>query len=355
MGRNGFAARVVTALLIFGMFFLLAYIVWKSVQILLLVFAGILFAVILRAVSQAVSCLTGMSVRWALSLVLVCGLVLGGLAVWFAVPRIARELQVLGEKMSVFLSEFAEWLERLPGGSEVAAQAFLLQDHIVNGGDLLQRVGGVFFSTFGALGGVLLVTLIGIFLAYDPRLYQAGLLRLVPLTKRGRASEILIALGKILQSWLWVQAISMAFLFASMWVMLALLGVPLAFLLALLTGLMTFVPYMGPLIAVVPILLVSFMAQPILALYAGVLYLVIQNFEENIMMPLICQRTVHLPAVLTIVGQLVLGGVFGALGFMLATPLMAVGLVLVQSMYVEHFLGDSMERRVKELSEFRGA
>jgi predicted PurR-regulated permease PerM len=112
---------------------------------------------------------------------------------------------------------------------------------------------------------------------------------------------------------------------------------------------------MGPLIAVVPILLVSFMAQPILALYAGVLYLVIQNFEENIMMPLICQRTVHLPAVLTIVGQLVLGGVFGALGFMLATPLMAVGLVLLQSMYVEHFLGDSMERRVKELSEFRGA
>jgi predicted PurR-regulated permease PerM len=160
-------------------------------------------------------------------------------------------------------------------------------------------------------------------------------------------------LERILRRWLLVQAISMMFLFSNTWIMLELLGVPLALLLALLTGAMTFVPYMGPIIAIIPILIVSFMDRPILALYAGLLYLVIQNIEENIMMPLLCQKTIHLPAVLTIVGQLVFGGVFGTLGFMLATPLMAVGLVLVQKIYVKRFLGDPMGKNMKDLVKIK--
>lgn len=103
--------------------------------------------------------------------------------------------------------------------------------------------------------------------------------------------------------------------------------------------------------AAIPILLIAFVASPMLALYTGVLYLLIQNVEANIMMPLIFQRTVHLAPALSIVGQLILGGIFGVLGFILATPLTAVALVLSQKLYVENVLGDSMEDEIEKIPE----
>ena len=83
----------------------------------------------------------------------------------------------------------------------------------------------------------------------------------------------------------------------------------------------------------------------------GLLYLVIQNVEGNIMMPLIFQRTVHLPPALSILGQLVMGAVFGVLGFILATPLTAVAMVLIQKLYVEDVLTDAMEEDVEQTPE----
>lgn len=345
--------RVATVLLMVGFFVLSGFVLWESAQVLLLVFAGILFAVILRTCAVFLSGWTRLSIRWALSLVLVCSVVTVVMSVWFLIPKIASELRAVGENMSVFLGHLTEGVARIPGGSELAAQALRIQNQMVNGVDFWQRFGGFFANSLSVLGGALLVVLIGVFFAYDPRLYCTGVLRLVPLPNRPDARRILMELERILRRWLLVQAISMMFLFLSTWVMLELLGVPLALFLALLTGTMTFVPYMGPIIAIIPILLVSFMDRPILALYAGLLYLVIQNIEENIMMPLLCQKTIHLPAVLTIVGQLAFGGVFGALGFMLATPLMAVGLVLVQKIYIQRFLGDSMARNMKDLVKIK--
>ncbi len=92
-----------------------------------------------------------------------------------------------------------------------------------------------------------------------------------------------------------------------------------------------------------------------LAVTTGALYMVIQNIESSILMPLVFQRTASLPPVLTIGGQLILGGIFGVLGFILATPLTAVALVLAQKLYVEDVLGDSMESEVQELPELGGS
>jgi predicted PurR-regulated permease PerM len=146
--------------------------------------------------------------------------------------------------------------------------------------------------------------------------------------------------------------ISMVFLAVSTWIALALLGVPLALMLAVLTGLMTFIPYLGPLVAAVPIILVAFVDSPTLALTAGVTYFLIQAVESNVLMPLVYQRTVHLPAALTLVAEIALGALMGLPGFIMATPLAAVILVAVRMLYVRDTLGDDLEQPVAELATF---
>ncbi len=344
-GPRGFAARIATISLIVTLFVAVVLMLWKASQVLLLIFAGSLLAVILRTASNAISRWTKLRSTWALTLVLVLVLAGGGAAGWLVAPRIARQVVELKDNLAGSVDELWNQLTEMPGGEEVAERASEMQDSLGDGSfaELWQQVGGVFSSTFGALGGLLVVLISAIFLAYDPRLYLAGILRLVPLGKRRRTREVFEALGVTLQGWLVGQLISMAFLFVTTWIMLWLLDVPLAFILALLTGLFTFVPYIGPLLALVPILLVAFIQDPMLAVTTGLLYLVIQNVEGNVLMPIVFQRTVHLPPALSIAGQLILGGIFGVLGFILATPLTAVAMVLTQKLYVEDVLGDSMD------------
>lgn len=327
--------------------------VWNSAQVILLAFAGVLLAVILWSAANVVSRWTPLKGRWALTLVLL--LLIAGTActIWLAAPRVVAEFRELRTNLTASMDSLAGEVNRVPGGEEIAAKANELQEDMSNGGtEIWKRIGGFFSSTFSAITGILVLCVIGLFLAYDPRLYLAGCLRLVPLERRAHCCEVFGALGKTLQGWLVGQVISMAFLFATTWIMLSLLGVPLAFILALATGLLTFVPYIGPLIALVPILLVALVESPQLALLTGLLFIVIQNVEANILLPLIFQRTVHLPPALSIVGQLILGGIFGVLGFILATPLTALAMVLLQKLYVEDVLADRMENEVEQLPDF---
>jgi hypothetical protein len=99
------------------------------------------------------------------------------------------------------------------------------------------------------------------------------------------------------------------------------------------------------LIALVPILLVALLQSPLLALYVFMLYMVIQNVESNVIMPIVFHRTAHIPPALGVVSQILFGSLLGFLGFVLAIPLMAVILQLVKMVYVEDILGDRRIRR----------
>jgi len=120
---------------------------------------------------------------------------------------------------------------------------------------------------------------------------------------------------------------------------LSLLGIPLALALGLIAFLLEFVPYLGPFIGV-PAVLVALAAGPGDAAYVVLLYLGIHAAEGYVIAPLVDQRSVHLPPALGLVAQLLLGTLFGFLGLILAVPLAAFGMVLVQMLYVEDFLGE---------------
>ena len=93
----------------------------------------------------------------------------------------------------------------------------------------------------------------------------------------------------------------------------------------------------------VPAILLAFIDSPISALYVLILFIVVQLIESNLVTPLIERRTVELPPVLTIVAQLALTILFGAVGLILATPILAVVMVLVQTLYIQDVLGDKTD------------
>lgn len=117
-----------------------------------------------------------------------------------------------------------------------------------------------------------------------------------------------------------------------------LLDVPLALTFGVLSALFTFIPNIGPPLAILPAILLALTLSPTRALYVLLLYLVIQTVESYLLTPLLQQRVVSLPPALTISAQILMAVLLGGLGLALATPLTAVSLVLVKMLYVEDVL-----------------
>lgn len=348
-GATSLARRAFTVTGVVIVSVLLVLVLWQAMEVLLLMFAAVLVAVLLRFMSGTISRRTGLGETWSLSLVLV--LLLGALsaAVWVMGPAVVIQVRELSAGMSESIDDMEELLRRNELGSWLLDN--MPEINLGEAQQLWSRIGGIGATVVGAIGAFFVTLFVGIFFAYNPRLYVEGLLRLVPLTRRARAAEVMEKLGSTLRWWLVGQLISMAFLWLSTWLVLHLIGVPLAFTLGLLTGLLTFIPYLGPLIALIPIAMVAFLHSPALGLMAVAAYLVIQNIEGNVMMPIVFEKTVSLPPALTVVSQILMASLMGMLGVLLATPLLAVGMVLVQMLYVEDTLGDSLEQPLEHVPE----
>jgi predicted PurR-regulated permease PerM len=188
---------------------------------------------------------------------------------------------------------------------------------------------------FGAIADTVLVIFLALYFAVDPRGYRRGFLHLVPKTWRGRVDRALLAAGDALKNWLRGQALAMLVVGVLTAAGLWLVGVPLAIPLGLLSGVLDFVPFIGPLVAAVPGLLVAFSQGEDVALYALIVYLVVQFVEGNIVLPMAQKWAVSLPPVLSLLGIVAFGLVFGPLGVLFAMPLTVVLVVLVQKLYIE--------------------
>jgi predicted PurR-regulated permease PerM len=223
-------------------------------------------------------------------------------------------------------------IEQLPSFDDVR--------NYVNPATLLSGVGGFFSSTVGVVGNVLMTCLLAVYFASEPRLYIRGLIKLFPKSRRHRVTQIVASVGETLRWWLIGKAGSMIFIGLLTWIGLSILGVPLALTLGLIAGLLSFIPNFGPIISAVPALLLAFIESPTTALYVLILYIGVQLVESNVVTPLIERETVELPPALTIIFQLALAVMVGGLGLILATPLLAVIMVVIQMVYIQDILGD---------------
>ncbi|MCU1288935.1 MAG: family transporter [Acidobacteria bacterium] len=343
--ENLFARRVLIAGGIGLLLLLIAGLVFYAIEVILLLFGAILLAIFLHGLANISR--RYLRIGEGYSVLLVSVILLGVLVTsgWMLAPSIADQVTNLRYQLpqaaadvSRYLSNYS-WgnliLEQMPSSAEVVEK--------VNNSNMLSRVGGFFSSTAAILTNIALMILLAIYLASEPKTYIKGFAKLFPQQNRKRVREILYEIGETLSWWLIGKGASMIFIGLLTWVGLSFIGVPLALSLGLIAGLLSFIPNFGPILSAVPAILLAFIDSPISALYVLGLYVGVQLIESNLVTPMIERETVELPPVLTIVSQLALAILFGAPGLILATPILAVVMVLVQTLYIQDVLGDKTE------------
>jgi predicted PurR-regulated permease PerM len=350
--EQNFIKRVLITVSIVLLMLLFVILIYLAIDVVLLVFAAVLLAIFLHGLANLLGRYTKLSEGWSVLLVSLILLAILAGAISLLAPSVAEEIRHLrdelprsAQQVSTYISQFG-WgrtiIEQMPSMDEVIRK--------VDASSVATSVGGYFSSTLGAIANFFIVILLAIYLAIEPRFYARGFAKLFPKKSRSRTYEVLAEIGDTLSWWLVGKAASMLFIGLLTWIGLSILGVPLAFTLGLIAGLLSFIPNFGPIFSAVPAILLGFIDSPIKALYVLILFVVVQIIESNIVTPMIERRTVELPPALTIIAQITLGVLIGGLGLVLATPLLAVIMVLVQTVYIQDVLGDR-ETEVNEKSE----
>lgn len=309
---------------------------WAPKDVLLLAFAAVLVACILRLAGGRLAETTGIGVRWCLPAVVAALALLVALFGWWRGEVIAGQATALAGELRLQARQVWVGLGRTGWGSTLADQA---RDTLSSSlGGVGGYLTGVASSTLGIMGSVLLVGVTGLFLAASPGVYVDGAVRLLPPAHRDRGRAVLAGTGSALQMWFLGQLVDMLAVTVLVGAGLYLLDVPLVLTLALFAGLLNFIPFIGALAGAVPAVLVALGQSPGTALWVAGLFAAVQTLEGNVIAPLIQKRTVSLPPALTLFSQTILGALFGFLGLILATPVMAAALVIVRMAYVEGVL-----------------
>ena len=343
--NRAFAIRAVIAVAIAMLGILALGLFWYAAQVLLVLFAGLLLAVGLAGLADGLAARTRLGRGAALGLVVVALVAMLGLGVWGLADQVAKETATLIDTLPRAIEHARETLtssaagrfllDRLPRPDEASEQVV---------GQAPRVVGVTVGTTLGLLTNAVLLLFVAVYVAANPSLYARGIAALVPHGHRARIAHLLATLGGMLRRWLLGTLVGMVIIGTVSWAGLAMLGVPLALALGVLAGLLNFVPYVGPLVSMVPAALLALLdggfgaAGSVILLYLGV-----QTLEGYILTPLINRRAVDTPPALLLTAQVIAGVTLGPLGVVLAAPLLAVTLVIVKLLYVEDVLGDDVE------------
>ncbi|MBA50374.1 MAG: transporter [Paracoccus sp.] len=326
---------------------LLAAWTWSSV--LLMGFAAILVAIALRAGAAVLHRSLGLGFKPGVLLTATAFVALFA-ALFSAVgPAVSKQFSQLLSSLPDAWQQISDWLDQSSIAQFVERR---IGDGMDGGGgatgsipSIFGYVKGTVTTIFGGLANLVLILIMAIFLGLDAPSYRSGFLRLVPLGYRERAGSVLDECGRSLGRWMGGQALDMLVVALLTGTGLWLLGVPLALLLGLIAGLTNIIPVVGPFLSGVPAVMFALTQGVDQALYVALLFLVIQQIEGNILMPMIQKYAAHLPPVLTVLAIVAFGSMFGLFGVVLATPLLLVSIILIQRLYVEDVLGDSPHDR----------
>lgn len=320
----------------------LALFLWSVSQGLLVIFSAILFAVMLNGLAGLLSRYAHLHQRWALALT-VTVLVLLVIGVFMlSGTRVVNEAPQLDHGLHQSIEQINQELKNMG----LSPQAMGLEEGGVNpfkgGAKLFARMNGYISTSIELSTDALVILIAGIYFAVSPQLYIRTAALLWPPQKRQRFHEVAKEVGNALWRWLLGRFASMLSVGVMAMLGLSLLGVHLAFLLGFIAGALTFIPYLGTIISLVPAVLMGLLQSPMTAVYVLLLFLGAHLLEGYILTPLIQEKTVHLAPGWLIVAQLLGGLAAGVFGIVIAAPVMVVVTIVVQMLYIEDILGDKV-------------
>lgn len=323
-------------------------------EILLLLFIAVLFSIYLGLLADTFQDRMGVGRGAAVALglgVTVAGLWLLGLVI---VPPVAAETQALFRTLPDQLMSLEQQLRELAEESVPFGQLLgpLPEEGPGYVASIMQEIRGYvadlvpyLFSGFRFLIHLFSVLAMGIYLSVRPGVYQDGLVSLFPPRHRGMVRQILEDLSQTLRAWIVGQILAMTVLGVLTWIGLVVLGVPYAMAFGVFTGLAAIVPFFGAIVAtLLPAVIVLGTSGVLKALAVVLLGIVIHLVEANFVAPVIMERKVDLPPVLTLLSVLVMASLLEIIGLLVAVPVLASTIVLVRRVYVQAILEGKITR-----------
>jgi predicted PurR-regulated permease PerM len=330
-----FVGYVVVALGIASLFLL----AWDLREILILAFGSIVLAAVIRALAlPLVERYPKREKLAVLIVILMLLMVLGGLF-WLFGHQVAEQVRDLSERLPEAIDKVKAWLQ------QNAAGRFALEKMQGAGagseagaGETASKVGKMAVVTLDKLGHALLMIVTAIYLAVTPRLYLDGTVRLFPVAQRAKVRDALVAAGDTLRNWLLGQLVSMTTIGVLTSLGLWIAGCPVPLALGILAGLLVFVPVIGFLVAFVPMMLMALSESPQVAVASVIVFIVVQQLEEQLVLPLAQKWATSLPPALGLLALAAAGVLFGLPGLIFGCPLTVVVMCLVQKLYIENGL-----------------
>ncbi len=300
----------------------LTLLIWELRWVLLVLFGAVVLAVALDVPIQKLQRF-GLPRPIALAAVLLVMVLGGSLVIQLLVPELIAQIQQLGALVPVVFSKLQTMVAnepRLQSLTQTLPSQFSWERLEPVGTQLIGVAGG-------AANGVvqlLLMSLLAVLMVLDPASHRRMLIAATPRPARPMMKRVLDQCRTALGGWLAGMTLSATSVFLLTWLGLALLKAPLALLSALVCGLLTFVPTIGPTAATLLPLSMALLVSPTLMVQVLVLRLVLQNLEAFLLTPILLRRTVNLLPTVALMAQLSLGALLGLPGVLLALPLVVV-------------------------------
>ena len=316
---------------IYALIIVLLLLVRATFGVWLLILAGALIAIFFSGLSGLICRKTHWKQGICLTVSILGTMLLVMGLFWLIGARLQSQISQLSDQLPAMAENAKAKISEHPLGKK-------MMDQVSATGSVkkAKALAGTFFkSTFGVFGDLYAVLFLGIFFTVSPGIYKKGIVALIPPKGKERGEAVLQQLATQLKKWLKGKIFAMFVVAVLTAVGLAALGVPMWLVLALIAGILNFVPNFGPLIAMVPAVLVALMQDMTTAILVASLYVVIQVVESNFITPKVQQRLVSIPPALIISAQLLIGPLTGGWGLVLATPLALIVMTLVQELYVK--------------------
>ena len=309
--------------------------VWHLSFVFILAFGAIIVASILGLAADLTERFTPLRGGWAKTVSWLLIAVLIGTFIFLLGTQVGDQFRNLVTEMPGMIRQAGD-LIGVPDLQSILRErleSFATQD------GMFADLANITTNLVSVVGLLVLVLFAGIFLAIDPEGYRRGLLQLVPDSYYTRIETAMLTAARALRLWLAGTLLAMLVVGAVTTAALYAIGLPSALALGIIAGILEFIPFIGPILSVVPAFLVALPEGYTMVIWVAVIYLTIQQIEGNVLVPVIQHRTAALPPLIGILSIVAATLLFGLPGVVLAVPLALVTIVLVKQLYVRDILG----------------
>ncbi len=310
----------------------ISFLLFKSLfSVLLLTLAGAVFAIYFHGCAGIVKKYLHLPAGWSLAISIVVNVILLIAFFWFVGARLQQQVSSLTDTLPTTIKNAKSHIQQSTTGRKVLG--FL--DSSGNSQKTVSIAKKFFSSSFGILSDVYIILLLAMFFIASPFTYKKGIVHLLPPAAKEKGAELLDEIHTVLKNWIKGQLFGFMFITVLTGIGLWAMGMPLVLTLALIAGLLNFIPNFGPIIALIPALLTGLMQGTTMVILILCLYTLIQVVQSAVTQPLIQKKMLSIPPGLIIFGQVAMGLLGGFWGVLLATPVIAIVMTLVNKLYVE--------------------